>query len=409
MSFLPVDDQMRVLREGVEQILTEEELRSKLERSRQSGRGLRVKQGFDPTAPDIHLGHTVGIQILRRFQELGHQVVLIVGDATALVGDPSGRSLTRPRLTPEEIASNAATYQTQFFKILDREKTEVRLNGDWFRAMDFGKMIELASRFTVAQILERDDFRKRFREETPIGLHELLYPVMQGYDSVEIRADIELGATEQTFNLVAGRTLQRSFGMEPQVAITCPILAGTDGTRRMSKSLGNYIGVAEEPEEIYGKVMSIPDSLLDSWTRLISQWKGAEFDAALARIGQDPMGAKGALASRIVTLFYDADAAGRAEAHFDRVVRRKDAPQEIPTKDFAVAPGGVGLVRLLKETGLAPSASEARRLVEAGAVTVDGERVVHSQAEVDAAPGREILVKVGKRNYLRVRFTPASA
>ena len=253
MAFADVDRQILALRQGVEQILTEGELREKLERSRREDRPLRVKQGFDPTAPDIHLGHTVGIQILKRFQDLGHQVVLIVGDTTALVGDPSGRSKTRPRLTREDILANAATYRDQFFKVLDRQKTEVRFNGEWFSKMRIEKLIELAATFTASQILERDDFHKRFLEETPIGLHELLYPLLQGYDSVEIRADVEIGATEQTFNLLAARDLQKVHGQEPQVAMTCPVLAGLDGVRRMSKSLGNYIGVTEEPEQMYGK------------------------------------------------------------------------------------------------------------------------------------------------------------
>jgi len=406
MPFPDVDQQIRVLRQGVEQILTEEELREKLERSRRENRPLRVKQGFDPTAPDIHLGHTVGIQILKRFQDLGHQVVLIVGDTTALVGDPSGRSKTRPRLTREEILSNAATYQDQFFKILDRSKTEVRFNGEWFANMRIEKLIELAATFTVSRILERDDFHKRFLEEIPIGLHEFLYPLLQGYDSVEIRSDVEIGATEQTFNLLAARDLQKAHGQEPQVAMTCPVLPGTDGVRRMSKSLGNYIGVTEEPEQMFGKAMSIPDTLLESWTRLASRWEEEELKAALAEVasGSDPMGAKTKLATRLVTLYHGEEAARRASAHFDRVVRRKDVPAEI--EELEISPWGerLGLGRLLKETGLVPSTSEARRLVEAGAVTVDGTKVTNPQDEIEAEPGRAYLLKVGKRSYLRVKI-----
>jgi tyrosyl-tRNA synthetase len=406
MQFAAVDEQIAVLRTGVEQILTEEELRDKLERSRREGRPLRIKQGFDPTAPDIHLGHTVGIQILRRFQNLGHQVVLIVGDATALVGDPSGRSKTRPRLSREEILRNAETYQEQFFKVLDRSKTEIRFNGEWFLQMPITKLLELAQSFTVARILERDDFKTRFREETPIGMHELMYPLLQGYDSVVIRADVEIGATEQTFNLIAGRDLQKDHGMEPQVAMTCPVLPGLDGVRRMSKSLGNYIGITEEPEQMYGKAMSIPDTLLETWTRLISQWEGEELESALQSIasGKDPMGAKAKLAARIVELYHGKEAAARGAAHFDRVVRRKDVPQEI--SEMEIAPWGerLGLVRLLKETGLAPSTSEARRLVEAGGVTVDGTKVIDQHEEISAEKGRTYLLKVGKRNFLRVRI-----
>jgi tyrosyl-tRNA synthetase len=406
MPFPDVDQQLRVLRQGVEQILTEEELREKLERSRRENRPLRVKQGFDPTAPDIHLGHTVGIQILKRFQDLGHQVVLIVGDTTALVGDPSGRSKTRPRLTREEILANAATYQDQFFKILDRAKTEVRFNGEWFGNMRIEKLIELAATFTVSRILERDDFHKRFLEEIPIGLHEFLYPLLQGYDSVEVRSDVEIGATEQTFNLLAARDLQKAHGQEPQIAMTCPVLPGTDGVRRMSKSLGNYIGVTEEPEQMFGKAMSIPDALLESWTRLASRWEGEELKAALAEAasGRDPMAVKTKLAMRLVALYHGEEAAQRASAHFDRVVRRKDAPAEI--EELEISPWGerLGLGRLLKETGLVPSTSEARRLVEAGAVTVDGTKMTNPQAEIAAEPGRAYLLKVGKRSYLRVKI-----
>jgi tyrosyl-tRNA synthetase len=406
MPFPDVDEQIRVLRQGVEQILTEEELREKLARSRRDNRPLRIKQGFDPTAPDIHLGHTVGIQILKRFQDLGHQVVLIVGDTTAMVGDPSGRSKTRPRLTREEILANAATYQEQFFKILDRDKTEVRFNGEWFSTMRIEKLIELASTFTVSRILERDDFHKRFVEETPIGLHELLYPLLQGYDSVEIRADVEIGATEQTFNLLAARDLQKTHGQEPQIAMTCPVLPGLDGVRRMSKSLGNYIGVTEEPEQMFGKAMSIPDTLLESWTRLVTRWEGKELEAALAEVssGRDPMGTKTKLATRIVTLYHGPEEAARASAHFDRVVRRKDAPSEI--EELEISPWGetLGLGRLLKEIGLAPSTSEARRLIEAGAVTIDGNRVMNPQDEIVAESGRAYLLKVGKRGYLRVKI-----
>lgn len=404
MSFLPVDEQMRVLLPGVEQVMSEEELRAKLERSRRENRPLRVKQGFDPTAPDIHLGHTVGIQLLRRFQILGHRVVLIVGDATALVGDPSGRSQTRPRLTREQILENAKTYQEQFFRILERENTEVRCNGDWFLQFGLEKILELVSRFTVAQILERDDFRKRFREEVPIGLHELLYPVMQGYDSVEIRADVEIGATEQTFNLVAGRSLQKDFGQEPQVAMTLPVLAGLDGVRRMSKSLGNYIGVTEEPEQMYGKVMSIPDALLPSWIQLISRWSAEEIADALGRVSQDPRGVKAQLAAQIVKAYHGDEASQRAEAHFDRVVRRKDVPEDVPMRELKPWAPRLEVGRLLKEMGLVPSSSEARRLLESGAVTMDGNKLAHAKEEIDAAPAREVLFKVGKRNYLRIKI-----
>ena len=406
MAFPPVREQWEILTAGLEEIFTEEDLRAKLERSRKKKRPLRVKQGFDPTAPDIHLGHTVGLRILERFQRLGHQVVLIVGDFTAMVGDPSGRKETRPRLSREEILENARTYQEQFFKVLDERKTEVRFNGEWFAGFDLEDVLELAARFTVARMLERDDFENRFREGTPIGVHEFLYPLMQGYDSVKIEADVEIGATEQTFNLLAARSIQRDFGQEPQVALTYPVLPGLDGERRMSKSLGNYVGVDEPPEEMYGKLMSIPDALTATYVEQVSGWSPGEKEKALAGIaaGDDPMGWKAKLAGRVVAVYHGAEAAGEAEGHFDRVVRRKERPEEIP--EVEVAPWGESLsvARLIKETGMAPSTSEARRLIQGGAITVDKVKVGDPQAELAAETGRTYLVKVGKRRYLRVRI-----
>ncbi|MEZ5066792.1 MAG: tyrosine--tRNA ligase [bacterium] len=404
MSFPSVEEQLAVIRPGLEEILTEEELVRKLEESRKTGRPLRVKQGFDPTAPDIHLGHTVGLRILERFQRLGHTIVLIVGDYTALVGDPSGRNETRPRLTREAILENAGTYQEQFFKVLRREGTEVRFNGEWFAKMGLTDILELASRFTVARMLERDDFEKRFRENVPISLHEFLYPLMQGYDSVEIRADIEIGATEQTFNLLAARSIQRDYGIEPQIALTYPVLPGVDGVRRMSKSLGNYVGVDEAPEQMYGKLMSIPDDVVPTYVRLVAAWDAPEQEAVLQRFTQDPMGAKASLAGRVVEVYHGEAAAAEARAHFDRVVRRKEEPEEIPERVIAPWDAGLWLPRLLKETGLAPSTSEARRLVQAGAVSVDGERVDDPASELPAQTGRVYRLKVGKRKFLDVRI-----
>src|SRR6185295_4844362 len=269
-SSAEVKRQLGVIRSGIEELIPEEELVRKLERSIATKKPLRVKQGFDPTAPDIHLGHTIGLRKLRQFQELGHQVVLIVGSYTALVGDPSGRNKTRPRLTEEEVSANAQTYLDQFFKIVDKSKTEVRWNGEWFSAMRFTDLLHLTSQFTVARMLERDDFHERFKAGEPIGVHELFYPLMQAYDSVVIKADVEIGATEQKFNLLTGRDIQIAYGVEPQVILTLPVLEGLDGVRRMSKSLGNYIGVAESPQEIFGKAMSIPDTLIERYFRLAS-------------------------------------------------------------------------------------------------------------------------------------------
>ncbi len=410
MAFLPVDEQLERLRPGLEEILTEEELRAKLERSRQTGKPLRVKQGFDPTAPDIHLGHTVGLRILQRFQDLGHQVVLIVGDFTALVGDPSGRSETRPRLTREQILANAKTYQEQFFKVLVESRTEVRFNGDWFAKMGLPELLELTSRFTVARMLERDDFEKRYREGVPISVHEFLYPLMQGFDSVEIEADVEIGATEQTFNLLAARSIQRDYGQEPQVALTYPVLPGLDGVRRMSKSLGNYVGVDEPPEEMFGKMMSIPDEMMSVYATQVCAWSGEELSSALEGIGSgnDPMGWKTRLAVRVVELYHGAEAAAAGKAHFDRVVRRKEEPDEIPEIEVAAWDPELWIARLLKEAGLAPSTSEARRLVQAGAVTMDGERVEDAQLRIPAEVGRVYQFKVGKRRFGRVRIGPSA-
>lgn len=402
--FLSADQQMEILRPGLEAILTEEELRAKLDRSRKTGRPLRVKQGFDPTAPDIHLGHTVGLEILRRFQELGHTIVLIVGDYTALVGDPSGRSVTRPRLGRERILEHARTYQEQFFKVLDRAGTEVRFNGEWFAEMRFADVLELTARFTVAQMLEREDFDKRFQENVPIGLHEFLYPLMQGYDSVVIEADVEIGATEQTFNLLAARALQRDHGQEPQVALTFPVLPGLDGVRRMSKSLGNYVGIAESPEQMYGKLMSIPDELTPVYVERLSGWSGELRAEALAALSarRDPMEWKGRLAHDLVTRYHGTEAADGAVAHFDRVVRRKEEPDEIPEVRVASWGETLWLPRLLREAGLVPSTSEARRLVESGGVLLDGEKVTRVETELPGRPGSAWRVRVGKRKFARI-------
>ncbi|HDN59533.1 MAG TPA: tyrosine--tRNA ligase, partial [Candidatus Marinimicrobia bacterium] len=272
MRFPPIEKQLEVIKSGVEELISEEELIKKLERCEKTGKPLRVKQGFDPTAPDIHLGHTVGLRKLKQFQDLGHTVVLIIGDYTGMVGDPSGKSETRPRLTYEQVMENAKTYEKQFFKILDRDRTEVRYNGEWFSKMSFSDVMDLAAKFTVARLLERDDFSNRYKEGKPISLHEFFYPLMQGFDSVAIQADVEIGATEQKFNLVAARQIQREYGQEPQVILTLPVLEGIDGTQRMSKTLGNYVGIDEPPDEMFGKVMSIPDELILKYFTLVTDY-----------------------------------------------------------------------------------------------------------------------------------------
>lgn len=400
-GFAPIDEQLEIIRGRTEEILPENELRRKLETSRETNTPLRVKQGFDPTAPDIHLGHTVGLQKCADFQALGHQVVLIVGDYTAQVGDPSGVSQTRRRLSEQEVRSYAQTYLEQYGKILDLDKTEVRWNGEWFAKMNFGEVMNLASHFTVAQVLEREDFHQRYAAGKPISIHEIFYILMQAWDSVMVRADVELGATEQKFNFLAARDLQKSQGQQPQVMITLPVLVGTDGTRRMSKSTGNYVGVSEPPTEQFGKIMSVPDSALPQWYELLS----GEGDQERARWLADdvnPRDAKVHLGALLVDRFHG-EGAGRAAADaFARQFSNKQLPDDIPDQVLAVPPATV--VELVVEAGCAKSKSEARRLVEQGAVSrLRGDEAYrYSDAtEAPAVQGGDIL-KVGKRRYRRL-------
>ncbi|TMQ53722.1 MAG: tyrosine--tRNA ligase, partial [Candidatus Eisenbacteria bacterium] len=374
--------QHELLARGTEEILPEGELVRRLREREREIRPLRVKQGFDPTAPDIHLGHTVGLRKLRQFQDLGHQVVLIIGDYTGLVGDPSGRSKTRPRLTPAEIESNSTTYLDQFFRVLEKNPSppllpvEIRRNGEWFARMSFAELLELASQYTVARLLERDDFAKRMAAQQPVGVHELLYPLMQGHDSVEIRADVEIGATEQKFNLLVGRVLQELHGQSPQIAMTLPVLVGTDGVQRMGKSLGNYIGVTDPPGEMYGKVMSLPDRVMSDYWRLVTDAAPAELEdveRALADASQNPMEIKQKLATRIVRMYHGEAAAGRAARDFDAQFRRRDVPQDLAV--CVVPAGEIGIKDLLVQAGLAASGSAAWRAVDQGAVSIDGVRI----------------------------------
>ncbi len=400
-----VDRQLAVIRAGTEEILPESEFVKKLERSIAEKKPLRVKQGFDPTAPDIHLGHTIGLRKLRAFQDLGHQVILIVGSYTALVGDPSGRSATRPRLTEEAVRSNAQTYLDQFFKVVDRERTEVRWNGDWFSTMSFTDILHLAAQFTVARMLERDDFEKRYRAGEPISVHEFLYPLMQAYDSVVIRSDVEIGATEQKFNLLAGRDIQVAYGQEPQAILTLPVLEGLDGVRRMSKSLGNYIGVAEPPGEIFGKAMSLPDRLIERYLRLATDAtpdECAEVARSLADPSVNPMTFKKALAHRLVRLYHGGPEADRARDEFEKQFSRREAPSEMPV--VALPPGKFRardlMMRAFPEqyTG-----SAAGALFKQGAVYVNGERWNDPGAEVELPAGDAgaLVFKVGRR-YAKV-------
>ncbi len=402
-----IERQLAVIRSGVEELIPEAELVQKLERSLATKTPLRVKQGFDPTAPDIHLGHTIGLRKLRQFQEMGHQVVLIVGDFTALVGDPSGRSQTRPTLTDEEVQANAKTYIEQFSKVVDPKRTEIRWNGEWLRKLTFVEVLRLASRMTVARILERDDFEKRHKAGEPISVHELLYPLTVAYDSVVIRADVEIGATEQKYNLLTGRDIQSAYGVEPQVILTLPVLEGTDGVRRMSKSLGNYIGVAEPPKEIYGKLMSLPDALIERYFRLVTDASPAlcdEVARALKSPGTNPMTWKKALAKRIVGMYHGPDAADLAQSDFEKQFSRREAPNEMPT--IRVAPGKFRARDLMMKAFPGEyTGNQAGAMFKQGAVFVNGERVTDFASDIALGPGAgeqvEVIFKVG-RKYAKV-------
>jgi tyrosyl-tRNA synthetase len=402
-----VERQLSVVLRGVDELLPLDEFRRKLERSIRDGRPLRVKQGFDPTAPDIHLGHAVGLRKLREFQDLGHQVVVIVGDYTGMVGDPSGRSKTRPQLTEGEVEANARTYLEQFFRIVDRDRTEVHRNGEWFAAMRFADVLRLAASSTVARMLERDDFAKRWQAAQPISVHELLYPLMQGHDSVEIRADVELGGTEQKFNLLVGRALQEAAGQEPQAILTLPILVGLDGEQRMSKSLGNYVGIAEPPAEQFGKLMSIPDARLGDYWALAAHADAAErsrVEAALAA-GDNPMTWKKALAERVVSLYHGAEAAAAARASFEQQFSKRGRPLEAVLWTVPAGPP-VPLRKLLVDVGLARSGGEAKRKIEEGAVEAGGRVVTDPGEEIALDPGRPLALRLGRR-WIQVAADPS--
>lgn len=403
--------QWQTITRGAIDVLPEGEFEERVKKSIRTNTPLRVKQGFDPTAPDIHLGHTVGIRKLKQFQDLGHQIVLIVGDYTAMIGDPSGRSATRPQLEYDRIMKNAETYQDQFFKILDRNKTEVHFNGEWFEKMSFADIMNLAMKFTVARLLERDDFEKRMRRGIPISIHELFYPLMQAYDSVAIKADVEIGATEQKFNLLAGRTIQEAYGVEPQCILTLPVLVGLDGEKRMSKSLGNYIGIDEPPREIFGKVMSIPDDLIYSYYELATDAAQEELEQIkkqLASPDVNPMLIKKELAERLVDMYHEKGSGKAAREEFERVFSKKQLPDEIPAvgrkeiEAWGLNPEQLYLVGLISKSNLAKSNSEARKLITAGAVTIDGERITDPNYEFSLSEGTEPVLKVGKRRFLKL-------
>lgn len=405
-----LDYQMRVILSGTAECLPEGDLRAKVERSIREGRPLKVKLGVDPTRPDLHLGHAVPLRKLRQFQDLGHTSILLIGDFTALVGDPSARDVTRPQLTSEEVEANARTYAEQAFRILDEEKTVLDYNSRWLAPLNFEQLLRLTAHFTVARLLERDDFSKRYGDNVSIGLHEFLYPVMQAYDSIALEADVEVGGTDQIFNLLAGRELQRALGQEPQSVLTLPILVGLDGEKKMSKSLGNCVGLTDPPEEMFGKLMSLADALMPEYFRLTTALDPVEVDAILAGMeagALHPAKAKRRLASEVVDLYWGGDAARDAERAFDRVHVERELPEEVPEALIDAAElkeGRIWLPRLLVLAGLAPSSSEGKRLVSQGGIRLDDKMV--KDVDLELTPGEldGLVVQKGKRHFRRLKM-----
>ena len=409
-TFLPVDEQMDLLEKGAAEIIRVSDLRERLEESRKTGRPLRIKAGFDPTAPDLHLGHTVLMRKLRHFQQLGHTVIFLVGDFTSLIGDPTGRNVTRKPLTREQIDENAVTYKEQVFKILDERATEVRYNSEWLGKLGYEDTIRLTAHFTVSQMLERDEFHKRFQAEQPISLHELLYPVMQGYDSVCLECDVELGGTDQKFNLLCGRELQRNYGQKPQIVLMTPILVGLDGVQKMSKSLGNAIGINEPPAEMYGKLMSISDELMWKYWLLLTDLKQSEVEALKAEVSAGklhPMEAKKRLARTITADFHGDEAAMAADENWAKMFQQKETAEDLEEVAVAYAdvagpePNQIRLPKLLVALGLAASGAEANRKIAEKAVKLDGEVAEGYQISAAALPMR-IVVRLGKRAKVAV-------
>lgn len=400
---LAPEEQLHIIKSGAAQIVPEEKLLEKFKRDVP----LNIKLGVDPTAPDIHLGHAVPLRKLRQFQDLGHQVTLIIGDGTALIGDPSGRNSTRPQLSREQIDENAKTYVDQAFKILDPEKTTLKYNSEWILSLDMEALLKLLSNFTVARILERDDFHNRYTSGQPISVHEFLYPIMQAYDSVVIKADVELGGTDQLFNLLAGRELMEKLDMEPQVCLTLPLLEGTDGVRKMSKTYGNYIGLTDTPEDIFGKAMSIPDELMVKYFRLASTLPVDEIDAIEKGLAADelhPNKVKRQLARNLVEAYYDSDSAIAAEEGFDKLFKQHDIPDDIPSFEGELAlndDGQVYLAGLMVNCNLAQSAGEARRLIDGGGVKIDGKPLAAKSYNVDPDAIKGSVLQVGKRKFMK--------
>ncbi len=403
---LPADEQLKIIQDGVEELLPLEELERKLARSVKKNEPLVIKQGFDPTAPDLHLGHAVGMRKLRQFQDLGHRVVFLVGDFTSLIGDPSGRSEMRPKMSREQVDANAQTYKEQMGKILDLDKLDVRYNSEWCMPMNFADVLELTSHYTVARMLERDDFDKRFKENRPISIMEFMYPLVQGYDSVALGADIEVGGTDQKFNLLVGRQFQQAYGQEPQVILTLPLLEGTTGDgEKMSKSLGNIIGIMEPAGDIFGKTMSIPDALLPTYLRLCTDFSVREREddiAAFERGEGNPVLLKRKLGRHLVDLYCGEGQGEAAEAAFNQIFVKRDLPDEMPEAKFPLGGDPVWIVALMRDQGLVKSAGEARRLISQGAVSLDGEKIMSPDLQITLATEGEKVLKVGKRRFFKI-------
>ena len=402
-QFQPVAAQLAYLKKGAAEIIREEELQAKLEASLKSGKPLRVKLGVDPTAPDLHLGHTVVLRKLKHFQDLGHTAIFLVGDFTAMVGDPTGQSETRPPLSREQVDANAKTYLEQVYKILDRDKTEVRYNSDWLGKLASYDLVHLCGHYRLARMLEREDFRTRLAGNLPISIHELLYPLLQAYDSVALEADVELGATEQKFNLLVGRDIQREYGQPSQVALTMPILVGLDGQRKMSKSLGNYVGITEPPSEMFGKLMSISDDMMWAYFDVLTDRTPADIASLRSKVeagSAHPIDIKMSLAQEIITGFHSAAAAEAAGAEFQRIYRDRQAPTDVP--EFQIAPGTYKLLTLLTQSGLASSRSDAERLVRGKGVEIDGQVVDKMNQTVNLSSGKTALIRAGKKKFLRI-------
>ena len=395
---MPLQESLNIIRRGAEEILVEAELEKKLAR----GRPLRIKAGFDPTAPDLHLGHTVLINKLRQFQDLGHEILFLIGDFTGMIGDPTGKSQTRPPLTPEEVAQNAATYREQVFKILDPERTQVVFNSQWMADIGAAGMVQLAAKHTVARMLEREDFSKRYKSGQPIAIHEFLYPLIQGWDSVALKADVELGGTDQKFNLLVGRQLQEQEGVEPQVVLTMPILEGLDGVQKMSKSLGNYIGITDPPDEMFGKLMSISDTLMWRYLELLSFRPLADIDLLRDQVagGRNPRDVKFELGAELVARFHSPSQAQQARQNFVNQFQKGALPDDIPEYVLAGAQG-LPIPNVLKAAGLVASTSEGMRMIKQGAVRLDGERL--EDRGLTLQPGAEVLCQVGKRRFARIK------